>query len=118
MLRFLVCFLLTLSQATGAAPLFTQDYPVWVGDAVRTLRERGIISAGTLPQQAINRSEMGQVLERYMRSQTAEQNGKFATREEVTELRTLIEQMLGEAERLNQRADGVEDLEERVHNVR
>lgn len=118
MLRFLVCISLALSQVAGAAPLFTQDYPVWVGDAVRTLRERGIISAGTLPQHAINRSEMGQVLERYMRTQTAEQDGKFATREEVTELRTLIEQMLQEAERLNQRADGVEDLEERVDNVR
>jgi hypothetical protein len=118
MKRFLVCFSLVLSQVAGAAPLFTQEYPVWVGDAVRTLKERGIVSAGTLPQQAINRNEMGQVLERYMRSQKSEQDGKFATREEVSELRTLIEQMLQEAERLNQRADGVEDLEERVDNVR
>lgn len=117
MKRFVLICVVLASQAAGAAPLFTQEYPVWVGDAVRTLRERGIVSAGTLPQQAINRSEMGQVLERYMRVQTADRKA-FATQDELAELRKLLESISDAAEQLNAPAERLEQLEQRVDNVR
>jgi hypothetical protein len=102
----LCCWLLSVGTA-GAAPLFTTSYPVWVEDAVRTLREQGIFSAGLLPEQAISRNELAPVLERYLQSQEkAQQN--FAPRSDLNEVRGVLQGVDQAAQDLNRRVQGLE----------
>lgn len=89
-----------------ATPLMTEDYPLWVQDAVRTLKERGLVSAGCLPAQAITRSDMGPLLQRLVDMQEKELQ-QYAGKGELNEVRRLLEALL----------EGTADLERRVNNI-
>ena len=98
--------LLMVCPLASADPLMTVEYPVWVQDAVRALRSQGIISAGTLPQQAITRNDMWPVLRRFMELQEKEDEG-LARKQDLQEVRSLLESLLEEAARQNQRVDQI-----------
>jgi hypothetical protein len=98
---------LMASQLAGAAPLMTEEYPLWVQDAVRSLRARGLVSAGCLPQQAMTRSDMGPFLQRLVEMQDQEQQS-LAGRNQLGEVRRLLESLLEGAAELNQRVEAVQ----------
>lgn len=109
----ILCAFLLLSHTVLAAPLFTREYPLWVSDAVRSLRERGLISAGAVTDHALQRGELSAVLERYLELQQREQQD-FADRGDVEELRRLLDSLLQGTHDLERRTDAVETIEERL----
>lgn len=104
MRRFLLVLL--LSGWVWATPLMTEDYPLWVQDAVRTLKERGLVSAGCLPGQALTRADMGPLLQRLVDLQDKELQ-QYAGKDELQELRRLLEALL----------EGAADLQQRVEKL-
>ena len=97
---------LAVTQLASAGPLMTEEYPLWVQDAVRSLRARGLISAGCLPQQAMTRSDMGPFLQRLVEMQEKELE-PYAGRSDLSEVRKMLESLL----------EGTAELKQKVENV-
>lgn len=102
-----LCIGICLCSVAQGAPLLTEDYPLWVRDAVFTLREKGLISAGCLPQQAVGRSEMTPIFERWLELQTR-QEADLASKEEAESLRQLLESFRQSLDQLEQRVEPLE----------
>ncbi len=90
----------------GAEPLLTPQVPGWAQDAVHTLRERGLFSAGMTPHQALSRSEMMPVLEGWLEWERRRQQ-PLAPRAELEEVRSWLKSMQQETEALQQRVDSL-----------
>lgn len=105
---FVVTLGLALASSAGAAPLMTEEYPLWVRDAVLILREKGLVSAGSLPHQAINRREMTPLLQRWLEVQDKEM-APFASREELGEIRLLLEALQADVDKMSDRIEPMED---------
>jgi hypothetical protein len=95
-----------------AAPLMTSEYPLWVQDAVLALKQRGLLSAGCLPQEAVTRKEMTPVLENWLRLQSQETE-PFVRRDDLAEVKLLLEGLLEQGSHLQQRTQSVKSSLER-----
>ena len=104
MKRMLAILLLTAPLAASASPLMTEDYPLWVQDAVRSLRQNGLVSAGCLPDQALTRSDLAPLLDKVFDLQE-KQEAQLAPKSDLTEVRTLLESLLEQSARLNGRVE-------------
>lgn len=92
--------------ACGADPLLTPEVPLWARDAVFTLRERGIFSAGMSPHQALARSEMMPLLESWLQ-QESRLDSALSPRNELDELRLWLKSLQKQSESLQQRVDSL-----------
>lgn len=104
MKRLLCLWLLVTPLAASASPLMTEDYPLWVQDAVRSLRQQGLISAGCLPDQALTRGDLAPLLDKVFQLQE-KQEAQMAPKSDLTEIRSLMESLLEQTARMNQRLD-------------
>jgi len=82
----------------------TEDYPLWVQDAVRTLRQNGLVSAGCLPDQALTRTDLAPLLDKVFELQE-KQSSQLAPKSDLKDIRGLMESLMEETARLNQRID-------------
>lgn len=82
----------------------TEEYPLWVQDAVRTLRQNGLVSAGCLPDQALTRTDLAPLLDKVFQLQE-KQSAQLAPKSDLTDIRGLMESLMEETARLNQRVD-------------
>jgi hypothetical protein len=107
-MRYLRLLLLVCCSfgALGAEPLLTPQVPGWAQDAVHTLRERGLFSAGMTPHQALCRSEMMPVLEGWLERESRHQQS-LAPRSDLEEVRAWLRSLQQETERLEQRVDSL-----------
>lgn len=105
MRRLLIGLVLGAGPAL-ATPLMTPDHPLWVQDAVRSLRQRGLVSAGCLPDEALRRGDVGALLQRFADLEKAEQQN-FATQADLGEVRRLLEALMEESNRLDQRTEAI-----------
>ena len=85
----------------------TKEYPLWVQDAVRSLRQRGLISAGCLPQQAMSRSDMGPLLQRMLTLEDQDLQ-QYAGHKDMDEIRRLLESLMEGTSELNRRVDQIQ----------
>jgi len=97
---------ITTCACASAGPLMTEEYPMWVQDAVRSLRAQGLISAGCLPAQALARSDMMPLLQKFVELQQ-EQLQPYAGKNDLSEIRALLESLL----------ESTADLERRTQDV-
>lgn len=104
MKRLFVVMLLLSPLAAQASPLMTEDYPLWVQDAVRTLRQNGLVSAGCLPDQALTRGDLAPLLDKVFDLQE-KQESQLAPKSDLTEIRTLMESLMEQTSRLNGRVE-------------
>ncbi len=104
MKRLLAVLLLVTPLAAQASPLMTEDYPLWVQDAVRTLRQNGLVSAGCLPDQALTRGDLAPLLNKVFDMQE-KQEAQMAPKSDLTEVRTLVESLMEQTSRLNGRVE-------------
>lgn len=100
-------FTLSLTASALAGPLLTEEYPLWVRDAVLVLREQGLVSSGCLPHQAVQRAEMMPVLERWLLHQEHAEKG-FVERQDLESTRALLRALQQELEQLQQRTGELE----------
>lgn len=104
-MKHLLClWLLVTPLAASASPLMTEEYPLWVQDAVRSLRQQGLISAGCLPDQALTRGDLAPLLDKVFQLQE-KQEAQLAPKSDLTEIRSLMESLLEQTARMNQRLD-------------
>ena len=80
----------------------TEEYPLWVQDAVRTLRQQGLVSAGCLPDQALTRSDLAPLLDKVFQLQE-KQEAQLAPKSDLQEIRSLMESLMEQTARLNGR---------------
>jgi len=104
MKRLLCSWLLLAPLVASASPLMTEDYPLWVQDAVRTLRQNGLVSAGCLPDQALTRTDLAPLLDKVFELQE-KQSSQLAPKSDLKDIRGLMESLMEETARLNQRID-------------
>jgi|JI10StandDraft_1071094.scaffolds.fasta_scaffold1222412_1 hypothetical protein len=104
MKRLIFALLLLAPLAASASPLMTEDYPLWVQDAVRSLRQNGLVSAGCLPDQALTRSDLAPLLDKVFDLQE-KQEAQLVPKSDLTEVRTLLESLLEQTSRLNGRVE-------------
>jgi len=104
MKRIIASLLLVAPLAASASPLMTEDYPLWVQDAVRSLRQNGLVSAGCLPDQALTRSDLGPLLDKVFDLQE-KQEAQLGSKSDLTEIRTLVESLMEQTSRLNGRVE-------------
>ena len=106
-LRNVVLGLLCGTRLALAGPLMTEEYPLWVQDAVRTLRQRGLVSAGCLPQQALSRSDMGPLLQQMLdlNDQNLQQRAGL---KDLKDIRLLLESILEGTSELNRRIEKIQ----------
>ncbi|MBS2034682.1 hypothetical protein JST97_06835 [bacterium] len=104
MKRMLCLWILIAPLAASASPLMTEEYPLWVQDAVRTLRQQGLVSAGCLPDQALTRGDLAPLLDKVFQLQE-KQEAQLAPKSDLTEIRSLMESLMEQTARLNQRMD-------------
>lgn len=91
-----------LTPVVWASPLMTEEYPLWVQDAVRTLRQQGLVSAGCLPDQALTRSDLAPLLDKVFQLQE-KQEAQLAPKSDLQEIRSLMESLMEQTARLNGR---------------
>ena len=91
-----------LTPIAMASPLMTEEYPLWVQDAVRTLRQQGLVSAGCLPDQALTRSDLAPLLDKVFQLQE-KQEAQLAPKSDLQEIRSLMESLMEQTARLNGR---------------
>lgn len=104
MKRLLTILLLSAPLVASASPLMTEEYPLWVQDAVRSLRQNGLVSAGCLPDQALTRSDLAPMLDKVFEMQER-QEALLAPKSDLTEVRGLLESLLEQTARLNGRVE-------------
>jgi hypothetical protein len=104
MKRLFTILLLSAPLAASASPLMTEEYPLWVQDAVRSLRQNGLVSAGCLPDQALTRSDLAPMLDKVFEMQER-QEALLAPKSDLTEVRGLLESLLEQTARLNGRVE-------------
>lgn len=104
----ILLFGLGLFSSAGAGPLMTEEYPLWVRDAVLILREKGLVSAGSLPHQTMNRRELTPLFQRWLEVQDKE-TAPFASREELGEIRLLLETLQADVDKMSDRIEPLED---------
>lgn len=104
MKRLLCLYLFLLPSIVSAAPLMTEEYPLWVQDAVKTLRQQGLISAGCLTDQALTRGDLSPLLNQIFQRQEAEE-ARLASKSDLHEIRHLMETLMQGANHLNQQVD-------------
>lgn len=104
MRRIFAVLLLVAPLAASASPLMTEEYPLWVQDAVRTLRQNGLVSAGCLPDQALTRGDLAPVLDKVFDLQE-KQEAQLAPKSDLTEIRALMESLMEQTSRLNGRVE-------------
>ena len=108
MKRLLAILLLTAPLVASASPLMTEEYPLWVQDAVRSLRQNGLASAGCLPDQALTRTDLAPLLDKVFDLQE-KQEARLAPKSDLSEVRTLLESLLEQTARLNGRVEADKD---------
>jgi hypothetical protein len=99
-MKHLLCLWLMLTPAVLASPLMTEEYPLWVQDAVRSLRQQGLVSAGCLPDQALTRSDLAPLLDKIFQLQE-KQEAQLAPKTDLQEIRSLMESLLEQTARMN-----------------
>ena len=80
----------------------TEEYPLWVQDAVRTLRQQGLVSAGCLPDQALTRSDLAPLLDKVFQLRE-KQEAQLAPKSDLQAIRSLMESLMEQTARLNGR---------------
>ncbi|MFN8609336.1 MAG: hypothetical protein U0931_17490 [Vulcanimicrobiota bacterium] len=104
-MKHLIYFWLCLApMVASASPLMTEEYPLWVQDAVRTLRQQGLVSAGCLPDQALTRGDLAPLLDKVFQLQE-KQEAQLAPKSDLSEIRSLMESLLEQTARLKGRVD-------------
>ena len=89
-MKHLIYFWLCLApMVASASPLMTEEYPLWVQDAVRTLRQQGLVSAGCLPDQALTRGDLAPLLDKVFQLQE-KQEAQLAPKSDLSEIRSLM----------------------------
>ncbi|MBX3166082.1 MAG: hypothetical protein KF760_01675 [Candidatus Eremiobacteraeota bacterium] len=104
MKRIFAVLLLLAPLVASASPLMTEEYPLWVQDAVRSLRQNGLVSAGCLPDQALTRSDLAPLLDKVFDLQE-KQEAQMAPKSDLAEIRTLMESLMEQTARLNGRVE-------------
>ena len=104
-MKHLIYFWLCLApMVASASPLMTEEYPLWVQDAVHTLRQQGLVSAGCLPDQALTRGDLAPLLDKVFQLQE-KQEAQLAPKSDLSEIRSLMESLLEQTARLKGRVD-------------